>query len=431
MIDIGHHGSVADLHAWQRVRRYAVPGWMIAECTAARERGDWRAACEAAGIEVGFDDPGPLAGLLAGFAPDLLRWHLPRILHGSTGLLSHQRYVLAPEGEAGTVLLVRTYGNERLTLDLMNRRQLPPGANIVVPPHLWDARRAMGLREPATFEPQPGPAPGWAAQLFVKSGWAVERERPGADGQLALLLRSDLLRPPVDLTLVRAGLLAVDAVHPLVRRALFPEAAPVLPLTGSGLPADVLTRVRCRGVWHWAGVSAGRIELPEHTAEEQQREHALAAFGGTISGCFQAERAWNGGGGRLPRLLREYRRDLILRLEHGGAREVTGLLDAGLDPLLRDAGGRTLIHMLRTFGDPGLLPRLIAAGVGIDTEDRQGYTALYEAVQHRWPSRYIIAMVDAGATLGRLSSTRFLDVSAHRASDDLQTAIAYIRKKKR
>ncbi|GAA4250868.1 hypothetical protein GCM10022255_041250 [Dactylosporangium darangshiense] len=109
---------------WRLVRRYAVPEWMVAECAEARKRGDWRAACEAARVDVGFDEAGPAAELLAGFAPDLLRWHLPRSRSGSAALAAGMRYVLAPDGpvDPGTVVLeVRsplwTSSSQRLTLD--------------------------------------------------------------------------------------------------------------------------------------------------------------------------------------------------------------------------------------------------------------------------------------------------------------------------
>ncbi len=89
-------GQFAALDDWRLIRRYAVPGWMVAECTEARGRGDWRAACEAARVTVAFEEAGPAAELLAGFAPDLLRWHLPRVLDGTAALASGTRYVLIP-----------------------------------------------------------------------------------------------------------------------------------------------------------------------------------------------------------------------------------------------------------------------------------------------------------------------------------------------
>ncbi|HWS39325.1 MAG TPA: hypothetical protein VN408_42105 [Actinoplanes sp.] len=473
---------------WVRIRRFAIPGWMISECTAARERGDWRAACEAAGVEVLFDDPGPVADLLAGLAPDLLRWHLPRSRGGSTALSPGRRYVLTDAAVVTPetpVLLVRTLPDDRLSLDRACLRDLPPGPIIPVPAHLWDAREADGLRVVTTLSPDSATwaDAGWvftgdqdyldlfiggldpmllAAELRrVAAGFGTDRlllisewlstwlrltvtpdqlwlQRhlyPGGptSDQVIPALHQDLLRPPPDSALVRDGHLDVAEVHPLVRAVLFPSAPAGPVAAGPPLVTEELFRVRCRGVWHWVGVSAGRIELPEHSDEERQREHSLAAFGGEMGGCFQAEKAWNGGGGRLPRRIRQHRRDLIVRLELGGARALEQMLDAGLNPDLRDGAGRTLIHMLRTLGDPGLLPRLLAAGLDIETRCRQGFTPLFEAVDQRWPSRYIIALVDAGADLRTYFPTtkdtrQYLDRIARHADQERQTVIAYLRR---
>ncbi|WP_430782847.1 ankyrin repeat domain-containing protein [Actinoplanes sp. G11-F43] len=480
---------------WERIRRYAVPTWMIAECTAARARGDWRAACEAAGVEVDIDDEAPVADLLAGFAPDLLRWHLPRTLHGSTAVWADRRYLLAAEPAGEFSLLVRTFPTERLTLRAVRWGELAAGPVIVVPAYLWDARRAMQLREPASFTAPAATADelqGWLdagwdyradqsrrASLFdphttrlnpllvahelrrviaqfgvttwpLHSAWSSSPPRAclkAEDGRFriaphtrddreqrpVLMLHPDMLRPPVDLQLVGAGVLRPEQLHPLVRAALFP-AGPSTPEPDAlpGLLRDEMFRVRCRGLWHWVGVRSGRIDLTEHHDSEREREHALAAFGGRMSGCFAAERAWFGGPGRLPRGLRDHRRDLMLRLEHGGVRLLEAMLDAGLDPRLRDAGGRTLIHMLRTFGDPGLLPRLTAAGLDVNTADKQGYTPLYEAVQQHWPSRYIIALVDAGAhtraSVQGVSLRQYIAAMGESKNPDLTAAITHIRR---
>src|SRR4051794_13467816 len=75
---------------WLRVREYAVPPSMIETATARRCAGDWAGACAAAGIDVDFnlrfvarahgrDLASRLRGDLRHLAPDLLRWHLPRI----------------------------------------------------------------------------------------------------------------------------------------------------------------------------------------------------------------------------------------------------------------------------------------------------------------------------------------------------------------
>src|SRR5262245_41463114 len=80
---------------WRRIRRYAVPQWMIEEAGERRLAGDWRGACAAANVIVALD----LADIakehgdevarateddLRNFAPDLARWHLPRVGRGRT-----------------------------------------------------------------------------------------------------------------------------------------------------------------------------------------------------------------------------------------------------------------------------------------------------------------------------------------------------------
>src|SRR5439155_21069378 len=41
--------------AWRRIRRYAVPRWMIERATERRLAGDWQGACAAANGDVLFD----------------------------------------------------------------------------------------------------------------------------------------------------------------------------------------------------------------------------------------------------------------------------------------------------------------------------------------------------------------------------------------
>ncbi|MFJ4836166.1 hypothetical protein ACIP79_40675 [Streptomyces sp. NPDC088747] len=75
---------------WPRVREFAVPPSMIETATARRLAGDWAGACAAAGIDVdlsprsvarshGRDLAARIRADLRHLAPDLLRWHLPRI----------------------------------------------------------------------------------------------------------------------------------------------------------------------------------------------------------------------------------------------------------------------------------------------------------------------------------------------------------------
>ena len=76
---------------WQRVREYAVPPSMIETATARRAAGDWAGACAAARVDTDLDLRAVrdrhgtefvtrLRADLRRLAPDLLRWHMPRIV---------------------------------------------------------------------------------------------------------------------------------------------------------------------------------------------------------------------------------------------------------------------------------------------------------------------------------------------------------------
>jgi hypothetical protein len=144
-------------------------------------------------------------------------------------------------------------------------------------------------------------------------------------------------------------------------------------------------------------VRGGHLEVLEHTEAERQREHALRGLGGTMNGCFTVELAWRTNQGRLPRRLRDYRRDLWRRMEHGGARVVHALLDNGLDPAARDALGRTLLHRIHQFEHADLLPRLLAAGADVNAVSNRGFTPMCEALAHSAPAEVITALNAAGA----------------------------------
>ncbi|MGJ5832705.1 hypothetical protein [Streptomyces ossamyceticus] len=170
------------LSFWSRVRRYAVPPSMIETATARREVGDWAGACAAAGIDIdlqprtvalrhGQDVAARLRADLRHLAPDLLRWHLPRI--APDGLLrpgltiTLARY--GAEGRAGPYpvhLVVRTPpawadAGQRIGLALWDGSAGPHSVpdtcrhphprpsrryRLDLHRHLWDARRASELR---------------------------------------------------------------------------------------------------------------------------------------------------------------------------------------------------------------------------------------------------------------------------------------------
>jgi hypothetical protein len=203
-------------------------------------------------------------------------------------------------------------------------------------------------------------------------------------------------RRPVDLHLVRHGLISPADLHPLVGPLLEPFASGSAPVPR----ADATVRIRCGGAWHPVVWDGGRLSTP-HTDEERRREDALRALGGEVHGCFAAERAWGDRSVRLPRRLEEQRRDLLMRMLHGDLAGVTALLDAGVDPRVRDAHGRSLLHLLPCAdwrpGWPDLLARLLAAGLDVDDRDGVGRTPLHAAVHDDGSPELVRALLAAGA----------------------------------
>ena len=220
------------------------------------------------------------------------------------------------------------------------------------------------------------------------------------------------LQRPIDADLVRAGVLPVSSLHPLVYAAFFPEADPAgsatAPATATATaPTTAPTteaRLRCRdGVWHHVRMSGGRFDIP-HDDEERRREQALLALGGQVYGCVAAERAWREPGSTLPRALHELRRDLMLRAQHGDLPGVLELLDAGVDPHARDPHGRSLLHHISGLmagpDDLSLFHRLIGSGLDVDARDRRGSTPLQTAVYDTGSAELVRALLDAGADAG-------------------------------
>ncbi|MFI1212320.1 hypothetical protein ACH4UV_32490 [Streptomyces sp. NPDC020802] len=179
----------ARLSLWSRVREFAVPPSMIDTATARRRAGDWAGACAAANVDVDLD----LRSLarthgrnlaaqvrddLRHLAPDLLRWHMPRIApHGllRPGLtIALTRYdSLERDGPGTTYLVVRTVpawadAGQRVSLalwagsraDAGSRRHPHPRPNrrfrLDLHRHLWDARRSDELRARSGADRPPG-----------------------------------------------------------------------------------------------------------------------------------------------------------------------------------------------------------------------------------------------------------------------------------
>ncbi|MFC5219270.1 hypothetical protein [Streptomyces coerulescens] len=148
---------------WPRVREFAVPASMIETATARRLVGDWAGACAAAGIDVdlnlrslareyGREAAARVRADLRALAPDLLRWHMPRI---------------APDGllRPGLTLALARYGDtgrgRRQPLQLVVRT--PPAwadAGQRISLALWDGGRGQGgggAPPNAPLDPDPDP----------------------------------------------------------------------------------------------------------------------------------------------------------------------------------------------------------------------------------------------------------------------------------
>ncbi|WP_329052054.1 hypothetical protein OG873_21865 [Streptomyces violaceus] len=379
---------------WPRVREFAVPPSMIETATARRHAGDWAGACAAAGIDVdlqpravarahGRELAARLRADLRHLAPDLLRWHLPRI--APDGLLRPGLTIgLARYDTTGTAplqLVVRTPpawadAGQRISLalwdasDATDRRHPHPRPSrrfrLDLHRHLWDARRAGELRVRAGADlpaadgrSAPGPLPHghrravdrWAAEaeiLLRAEGRSTGRVgvRLGARDRLVLdvsdgtaVVASHTPGPalPVlpdaatwvlpDLALLRAGAIDPGRLHPLVAPALGVERTGI---SGARDEAGDPRQVECRGARHSIGLVDGALAALDHDPDEIRREELLAALGGPPLPCLQAvDRAH-----RRPDCLTGVRE----RLRHG---DVTGALAAvesllGPEAVLRD-----------------------------------------------------------------------------------------------
>ncbi|AQS70743.1 hypothetical protein [Streptomyces pactum] len=212
------------LSFWRRVREFAVPPSMIDAATARRRAGDWAGACAAAGIDVdldlrsvarthGHDLAARVRSDLRHLAPDLLRWHMPRIAPDGLlrpGLtLTLARYDIAGrEGAPPVHLVVRTPparadGGQRFSLALWDGSGPETGAprhphprpgrrfRLDLHRHLWDARRTgeLRVRSGADLPPADDPPefPGLLGTLPPGRRCAVDRWAAEA----RLLLRAE------------------------------------------------------------------------------------------------------------------------------------------------------------------------------------------------------------------------------------------------
>ncbi|MGY4101502.1 hypothetical protein ACW2Q0_18400 [Nocardia sp. R16R-3T] len=360
MLTVKTNRDDSRLSFWPRVREFAVPPSMIETATARRRAGDWAGSCAAAGFDVDIDlcsvaktYGGELAADvrsdLRNLAPDLLRWHLPRV--APDGLLrpgltiTLARY---PRGTAGFVhLVVRTApawadAGQRVGLALCDRATTVVGLHPHPRPdrrfrmdlhrHLWDARRADELRvrcgaepgadrsalDPALLETAPRDrgyaVDRWGAEARIlldsegrqentflvrlgarqrviaemgPAGLRIAAAYPtGAVSALPVLPDAATWQSP-DLELLRAGVISLERLHPLVAAALVPDYSPSEPVWGPP-QAERTQLVECSGEQHRIGLVGGALSALDHDRAEIRREELLAALTGAPLPCLQA-----------------------------------------------------------------------------------------------------------------------------------------------
>ncbi|MEU7865352.1 hypothetical protein [Dactylosporangium sp. NPDC049140] len=201
-----------------------------------------------------------------------------------------------------------------------------------------------------------------------------------------------LVRRPEELDALLRG---PARLHPLVHRALFPEAPAAVPPEPARLRTTL--RVQCDHATHEITMRAGEIVVP-HTSAEIDRELALSALGGALQGCVAAREGWRAADIRPPRPVRHLQVELLHVIRHGDTAAVLDALARGLDPHVRlPAHGETLLHRLPLLpGGEGLLPALLTAGLDPNARDRRARTPLHEAVA-RGSEHLVRALLKAGA----------------------------------
>ncbi|MFJ7628655.1 hypothetical protein ACIQZN_19380 [Streptomyces sp. NPDC097595] len=351
------------LSFWLRVREFAVPPSMIETATARRRTGDWAGACAAAGVDVDFT-PRALARTygrelaarvradLRHLAPDLLRWHMPRI--APRGLLrpgltiALARYDSEPRpgtarAPASVHLVARTPpawadAGQRISLGLWDGTG---SGTVRLHPHpypsrrfrldlhrqLWDARNAADLRIRSGVDGATDPdllrrlPPGrrcavgrWAAEAALlldaegRTSGPVTVRLGGrhrlllhatADGRLRLAdAGADAGRSP--LVLPDAATWALPDLELLRSGAIAADrlhplvAAALAPGHAPAGPPPVPAGaghprvVDCRGARHRIGLVDGVLSALDHDPAEIRREELLVALTGTPLPCLRA-----------------------------------------------------------------------------------------------------------------------------------------------
>ncbi|MFF1379965.1 hypothetical protein [Streptomyces sp. NPDC058308] len=331
---------------WPRVREFAVPPSMIETATARRHVGDWAGACAAAHVDVDFGlrtvarshgraVATRLRSDLRHLAPDLLRWHMPRIAPdgllrpGLTIALARYETVDHDGGRRRPRplhLVVRTPpawadAGQRISLAVWDGSPADPGTaghphphphrrfRLDLHRHLWDVRRAQELRvRSGADQPAPDDHP-----LPHRLPCAVGRWAPEAD----LLLRADgRPRGPVLVRLGSGRRMVLEpggdrdgAGAPRVRIAEAPAGVdvstlPVLPDAATWVPPD--------------------LHLLRTGAIEPDRLHPLVASA-LVPGFSPAQKPSATARTGQPRLI-----------ECRGAQHRIALVDGGLIPLDHD-----------------------------------------------------------------------------------------------
>ncbi|KOX00697.1 hypothetical protein ADK65_13770 [Streptomyces sp. NRRL B-1140] len=396
------------LSFWPRVREFAVPPSMIETATARRRAGDWAGACAAANVDAdlrprllarrhGSEFAALLRADLRHLAPDLLRWHMPRV--APYGLLRPGLTLTLARYGTGTEalhLVARTPpawadAGQRISLALWDasrrhdrdRRHPHPRPSrrfrLDLHRHLWDARRTGELRARAgdggpipetAGAPPAGPFPDgkrcavdrWAAEAAIllraegRSGGRVgvrlgARHRVVLDlsdgGEQAALSYARAPDPslPVlpdaatwvlpDLELLRAGAIDPGRLHPLVASALGAQRSGTRPVPERAGDPRV---VECRGARHRIGLVDGVLAALDHDPAEVRREELLAAFGGPPLPCLRAVDEAH----RRPECLPGVRE----RLHHGDTAGALAAVESLLGPeaVLRDGPLRDVLE---------------------------------------------------------------------------------------
>jgi hypothetical protein len=203
-----------------------------------------------------------------------------------------------------------------------------------------------------------------------------------------------------DLDLLRTGRLARNGLHPLVRSALFPDETDTDPFaTGPTTTAPATVAVRCRGVWHRVGWRDGHVDPHDHAPDEARREQTMRSLGGVVPRCFTVTETWRAPTTtRLPRRLRELRRDGLAMIVNGDVEAFVALLDAGVDPAgIRNRRRRNPLHLAAHLDNADLVGRLVAAGLDVNGGDAIGRTPLGTVLFDGGSATVVRALLDAGA----------------------------------